>query len=97
MLGIYADCYSKYVESTLCMVDQPLLIDYTNKGGETNPIPNPYIKIQQQYMQLLMKISEKYGLDASSRSKLASVQPSDKEEKSDPLLDLMRKVKGNAQ
>lgn len=97
MLGIYADCYSKYVESTICMTNQPLLVDYTNKGGETNSVPNPYIKIQQQYMQLLMKLSEKYGLDASSRSKLASVQPSDKEEKEDPLLDLMSKVKNNAQ
>ena len=97
MLGIYAHCYSKYVESTICMTNQPLLVDYTNKGGETNSVPNPYIKIQQQYMQLLMKLSEKYGLDASSRSKLASVQPSDKEEKEDPLLDLMSKVKNNAQ
>lgn len=96
MLGIYADCYSKYVESTMCMANEPLVIDYTNKGGETNSVPNPYIKIQQQYIQMLMKISEKYGLDPSSRSKIAHLQPSDKEEKVDPLLDLMKKVKGNA-
>lgn len=94
MLGIYADCYSKYVESTMAMANEPLVIDYTNKGGETNSVPNPYIKIQTQYMQMLMKISEKYGLDPSSRSKIAHLQPSDKEEKPDPLLDLMKKVKG---
>lgn len=94
MLGIYADCYSKYVESTMAMSNEPLVIDYTNKGGETNSVPNPYIKIQTQYMQMLMKISEKYGLDPSSRSKIAHLQPTDKEEKVDPLLDLMKKVKG---
>ena len=94
MLGIYADCYSKYVESTMAMSNEPLVIDYTNKGGETNSVPNPYIKIQNQYIQMLMKISTMYGLDPSSRSKIAHLQPSDKEEKVDPLLNLMKKVKG---
>lgn len=94
MLGIYADCYSKYVESTMAMSNEPLVIDYTNKGGETNSVPNPYIKIQNQYIQMLMKISTMYGLDPSSRSKIAHLQPSDKKEKVDPLLDLMKKVKG---
>ena len=94
MLGIYADCYSKYVESTMAMSNEPLVIDYTNKGGETSSVPNPYIKIQNQYIQMLMKISTMYGLDPSSRSKIAHLQPSDKEEKVDPLLDLMKKVKG---
>ena len=26
MLGIYADCYSKYVESTMAMANQPLVV-----------------------------------------------------------------------
>ena len=94
LLGIYADCYSKYVESTMAMANEPLVVEYTNKGGETNSVANPYIKIQNQYMQMLMKISEKYGLDPSSRSKIAHLQPSNKEEEVDPLLDLMKKVKG---
>ena len=78
----------------MAMANEPLVVEYTNKGGETNSVANPYIKIQNQYMQMLMKISEKYGLDPSSRSKIAHLQPSDKEEKVDPLLDLMKKVKG---
>ena len=94
LLGIYADCYSKYVESTMAMANEPLVVEYTNKGGETNSVANPYIKIQNQYMQMLMKISEKYGLDPSSRSKIAHLQPSNKEEEVDPLVDLMKKVKG---
>ena len=40
MLGIYADCYSKYVESTMAMANQPLVVEYTNKGGETNSVVN---------------------------------------------------------
>ena len=92
LLGIYADSYSKYVESTMCMT-QGLVIDYTNKGGEINQVINPYVKIQQQYATMLLKISSLYGLDPSSRSKIAHLQPSDKEEKSDPLLDLMSSLK----
>lgn len=97
LLGVYADSYSKFVEATVCMANEPLVIESTNRTGETSLNPNPYVKIQQQYAQMLMKISEKYGLDPSSRSKIAHLQPSNKEEEVDPLLDLMKKVKGNAQ
>lgn len=94
MLGIYADSYSKYVESTLCMLNEPLVSEYTNKGGATNQVINPYIKIQQQYATMLMKISALYGLDPASRSKIAHLAPSDKEEKVDPLMDLLKGLKG---
>ena len=94
MLGIYADSYSKYVESTLCMLNEPLVSEYTNKGGATNQVVNPYIKIQQQYATMLMKISALYGLDPASRSKIAHLAPSDKEEKVDPLMDLLKGLKG---
>lgn len=88
LLGIYADSYSKYVEATMQMHNQPLVTEYTNKGGNTNPVINPYIKIQQQYSTQLMKISQLYGLDPSSRSKIAHLAPTDKEEKSDKLMEI---------
>lgn len=92
-LGIYADCYSKYVQATLAMKDQQMVSEYTNKGGATNQVINPYLKIQQQYATMLMKISSLYGFDPSSRSKIAHLSPSDKEEKSDPLADLLSGLK----
>ncbi|MEG0908780.1 MAG: phage terminase small subunit P27 family [Bacilli bacterium] len=89
MLGIYADSYSKYVQSTIAMRDEELVTEYTNKGGATNAVINPYIKIQQQYATMIMKISALYGFDPSSRSKIAHLSPSDKEEKEDPLVALL--------
>ena len=92
MLGVYANCYSIYYRATLEIEEQDLVTEYTNKGGATNAVINPYIKIQQQYMASLMKISEKFGLDPSSRAKIAHLQPSDKEEKDDPLMALAKKM-----
>lgn len=92
MLGVYANCYSIYYRATLEIEEQDLITEYTNKGGATNSVINPYIKIQQQYMASLMKISEKFGLDPSSRAKIAHLQPSDKEEKKDPLMLMVEKM-----
>ncbi|MFR2314911.1 phage terminase small subunit P27 family [Terrisporobacter sp.] len=96
LLGIYADSYSKYVESTMCMLNEPLVTEYTNKGGATNPVINPYIKVQQQYATMLMKISSLYGLDPASRSKIAHLTPSNKEEEVDPLTAMLAELKGNS-
>lgn len=93
MLGLYADSYSKYYEATLALQSEPLVVEYMNKSGNVNSVPNPYIKIQQQYAAMLMKISTMYGLDPSSRSKLASLSPSDKEEEQDKLSDLLDRLK----
>lgn len=96
MLGVYANCYSIYYRATLEIEEQDLITEYTNKGGATNSVINPYIKIQQQYMASLMKISEKFGFDPSSRAKIAHLQPpSDKEVKKDPLMMMAEKLMGN--
>lgn len=92
MLGVYANCYSIYYRATLEIEEQDLITEYTNKGGATNSVINPYIKIQQQYMASLMKISEKFGLDPSSRAKIAHLKPSDKEDKKDPLMLMVEKM-----
>lgn len=93
LLGIYADSYSKFVQATLAMKDEDLVTEYTNKGGATNAVINPYIKIQQQYAAQIMKLSTMYGFDPSSRSKIAHLSPSDKEEKDDPLVQLLSGLK----
>ena len=47
---------------------------------------------------MLMKISALYGLDPASRSKIAHLAPSDKEEKVDPLTEMLKALgQGNAQ
>lgn len=95
MLGIYADSYSKYYEATLAMKNNDLVTEYTNKGKQTNQVVNPYIKIQMQYAQQIMKISTLYGFDPSSRAKIAHLQPSEKEETENPLVVLAKKMNGS--
>lgn len=94
MLGVYANCYSMYYRATIEIGDQGLVTEYTNKGGATNSVVNPYIKIQKQYMDSILKLSEKFGFDPSSRAKIAHLQPSEKEEKQDPLLLMAEKLMG---
>lgn len=93
ILGLYADSYSKYYESTLALRNEPLVLENISKSGTTNAVPNPFIKIQQQYAAMLMKISSMYGLDPASRSKLAHLDPSDKEVQEDKLKEILSIVK----
>lgn len=48
-LGAYCNAYSSYIEATKELKGQLLTIEYTNKGGATNVIENPLIKIQLKY------------------------------------------------
>ena len=92
-LGLYADSYSNYYECTLALRNQPLVVEYVNKSGNVNQVANPYIKIQQQYAANLRNIGSSFGLNPASRSKLASLTPSDKEEKVDKLTEILSLVK----
>lgn len=56
-LGAYCNAYSSYIESTEALKGQPLIINYTNKGGATNLIENPLIKIQMKYSDEMKKYS----------------------------------------
>ena len=94
MLGIYADRYSKFVESTMCMKNEPLVTECFGKNGEVIQNINQYVKVQQQYATMLMKISTLYGLDPASRSKIAHLKPTDKEEQVDPLMQMLSSLKG---
>lgn len=94
LLGIYADSYSKYVQATESLEYEELVEEFTNKGGATNRVINPYVKLQQQYATMIMKISTLYGLDPASRGKIAHLQVEDDKEKDDPLLTLLKGLKG---
>ena len=93
LLGIYADSFSKYVESTLCMRGESMVTESINKAGLSTQTINPYVKIQQQYATLLMKISSLYGLDPASRSRIAHLAPSNKEEEVDPLVQALKEMR----
>jgi len=73
-LGAYCNAYSFYLESTKLLKGQPLTIEYTNKGGSTNTIENPLIKIQIKYSDEMKRFSSLLGLTIDSRLKMASIK-----------------------
>lgn len=93
MLAVYCDTWSKYVRATTFLMAQPLVDEGgESKSGAIIKTANPYVKIQQSYAQQLMKISSLFGLSPADRSRIAHVS-SDKEEKEDPMVALMEKLK----
>ena len=88
LLSAYCDCYSKYVKTTIILASQDLVEMQESKTGESK-VPNPYIKVQQGYMDRMLKISSLFGLSPSDRSKIAHLTPK-VEEEADPLMDLLK-------
>lgn len=95
LLSVYCDCWSKYVRVTKILALQDLVEEQENKLGTLVKTQNPYIKIQNTYSDKLMKISNLFGLSPADRSKIAHLNPSEKNEQTDPLLDLLKGLKGN--
>ncbi|WP_242862420.1 phage terminase small subunit P27 family [Clostridium massiliamazoniense] len=88
-LGAYCNAYSSYIETTKLLKDEPLTIQYTNKGGATNIIENPLIKIQMKYSDEMRKYSSLLGLSIDSRLKLASIKSTEtKKELTDEFWDI---------
>ncbi|WP_297422113.1 phage terminase small subunit P27 family [Clostridium sp.] len=73
-LGAYCNAYSFYLETTKELKGQSLTIEYTNKGGSTNIIENPLIKIQLKYSDEMKKFSSLLGLTIDSRLKMATIK-----------------------
>lgn len=93
LLAVYSDCWSKYVNATKMLYIQEMIEYQENKLGALTKVTNPYIKIQNTYSDKLMKISSLFGLSPADRSKIAHLNPSDKEEKVDPLMELLSGLK----
>ena len=72
-LGAYCNAYSAYLETTKQLKGQPLTVEYTNKGGATNIIENPLIKIQIKYSDEMKRFSSLLGLTIDSRLKIGAI------------------------
>ena len=88
-MAAYCNAYSGYLETIREMQGQALTIEYTNKGGATNIIENPLIKIQMKYSDEMRKYSSLLGLSIDSRLKLASIKSTEtKKELTDEFGDI---------
>ena len=72
---------------------QSMVEEQENKLGAITKIQNPYIKIQQSYAQQLIKLSSLFGLSPADRTRISHLNPSDKNEQSDPLIALLSNLK----
>ncbi|GAA0071674.1 hypothetical protein UT300003_31990 [Clostridium sardiniense] len=93
LLAVYSDSWAKYVRATMMLAMQDMVEEQENKLGSAVKVINPYIRVQDQYSNKLLKLSSLFGLSPADRSKIAHLDPSDKEDKPDPLLDLIKGIK----
>ena len=95
LLGVYCTAYSGYVRATKMLLMQSMVEEQENKLGAITKMQNPYIniKIQQSYSDKMIKIASLFGLSPADRTRIAHLNPSDKNEKSDPLLELLSGLK----
>ena len=68
---------------------QNLVEEQENKLGAITKMQNPYIKVQQSYLDRMIKIASLFGLSPADRTRIAHLNPSDKNDKPDPLLELL--------
>lgn len=94
LLGGYCCSYSGYVRATKMLLTQSFVEEQENKLGAITKVQNPYIKIQQSYLDKMIKIASLFGLSPADRTRIAHLNPSDKNEKSDPLVELLSSLKG---
>lgn len=94
LLAVYANCWSMYVNATKILAVQSLVEEQETRTGAITKVQNPYTKVQTMYSDRLVKLASLFGLSPADRSKIAHLQPSDKNEQKDPLMELLSGLKG---
>lgn len=80
-LSLYCDAYSQYVECTKVINQEGLMIEHTNKAGETNQVPHPLLTKKKQLHEQIKSLQGEFGFTPASRAKLA-IPREENEEKS---------------
>jgi P27 family predicted phage terminase small subunit len=70
-LAICCDAYSKYMKATADIDKVGLLINITDKKGNTTILPNPLITIANKYADIYKKYCVDFGLTPIARLRLA--------------------------
>ena len=71
-LAICCDALSKYIKSNLEIEKHGMLVTYTNKGGNKNIVPNPYVALSNKYSDVYKRYCTEFGLTPAARLKLAA-------------------------
>ena len=78
-LAAYCDAYVDYIECTRIIGEEGLMVEYTNKAGETNRIPHPLFTRKKQLHEQMIKIASEFGFTPCSRAKIALPKKEKKE------------------
>lgn len=70
-LALFADAFVNYIKCSEIIEQDGLMIEHTNKAGETNKVPHPLLTKKKQLFEQLNKIMGEFGLSPASRAKLA--------------------------
>lgn len=73
-LANYCNCYARFVELSLELENESLVVEYTNKAKVTNIIENPKFKVQLKLSEELRKLGNELGISLNSRLKFASAK-----------------------
>ncbi|MED1801793.1 phage terminase small subunit P27 family [Brevibacillus porteri] len=70
-LATYCDAYSDYVQCTKIIQEEGLVVEHTNKAGETNSVPHPLLTKKKQLHDQMRSLAIEFGLTPSARAGLA--------------------------
>lgn len=88
LLGQYCQLYSNYVECINKEREFGLFTEYTNKGGQTNLIEAPWVKLRRQIETQMINISKSFGFDPVSRLRFTEIVKQENED--DELLKILK-------
>lgn len=70
MLAAYCDAYIEYQRCTEIIAREGLMVEYTNKAGETNTVPHPLLGKKKQLFEQMKTCAAEFGLTPSARVRL---------------------------
>lgn len=77
-LAQYCLLYSNYIDCIALEEEKGLFVEYVNKGGATNTIEAPWVKLRRATETQMINIGKNFGLSPVDRQKL--VRPKTEEE-----------------
>ena len=89
MLEILANAIDNMRTAQAKLNEEGTVIEYTNKGGNTNLIQNPALSVYTKYYKIFKDCCSELGLSPSARAKLALLKVNNDKEKQDTLLTIL--------
>ncbi|MFD2681206.1 phage terminase small subunit P27 family [Bacillus seohaeanensis] len=77
-IALFCDAYADYIKCSELIKEQGLMMEHTNKAGETNSVPHPLLTKKKQLFEQMQKFMSEFGLSPVARARLTI--PNDKDD-----------------